>query len=889
MEKVLLDYYAGDEFCAGVWKSKYAIKNPGGITSTTRRSNSEDVPGEMHLRMAGELARAEAIGEKRIGDPMSENLSKMGRSFRSKSGISLGAGQIFKYFDKYKYIIPQGSIMAMLGNENAIGSLSNCFVIPSPVDSYGGIFKTDQQIAQLQKRRGGVGLNLNSLRPDGSVVTNAAGTSTGAHSFMDRYSSTTREVAQNGRRGALMLLMDCRHPDIFKFVSKKADLTKVTGANISVMLTDEFMQAVSDDEDFICCFPIDHRYQKKEGTPWDMYNYNQIYTGEIMIEKGLGKYWHMKIKAKELYEEIVKQAWGNAEPGVAFIDRIHDYSPDGVYSQFKAVASNPCGEIFMQAYDACRLLCLNLYNIVNEPFTENSAIDYDKLYEIAYIQQRLADDIVSLEIEYIDRIIAKIKHDKEPDDVKAVELDLWQNIKRVAMSSRRTGCGFTALADMLAALGLKYDSDEAIEIVGKVMKMKMMAELDCTIDLAITRGPFEGWDKRKEYPLVKEQDETWENSGNSFYKMIREEFPEQYERMKKYGRRNVSWSTVAPTGSASIISLLSKYPNTSAGIEPQFACYYFRNKKINPSDENIRVDFVDANGDSWMTSPVIMGGLKEWIDINGFKAGYLGLEHMPKEVLDELYKKSPYFNACAGDISWEKRIEMQSVVQRFTTHSISSTLNLPKNTPMNIVNDIYFKAWKSGLKGITIYRDGCRTGVLNTSAPTESASKFTYRDALKRPKEIEAKLDIVTVKGTKYAVVVGLIDSAPYEVFAFNLPDDVKVPCNGKTIKQKKGHYNFICEDGTLRNIQEAAVKKEEQTLTRLVSGMLRHGAKPEWVIDQIDKCDLEIVSFGKAISRTLAKFVEKKETGEKCPECGNSLVKQEGCVKCTGCSYSKC
>jgi ribonucleoside-diphosphate reductase alpha chain len=565
-----------------------------------------------------------------------------------------------------------------------------------------------------------------------------------------------------------------------------------------------------------------------------------------------------------------------------------------VYPEYVPVASNPCGEQWMQAYDACRLLCLNLYSIVRQPFRKEANIDYDLLYDIAYMQQRLADDIVELEIQHVDRIIQKIKDDKEPLETKATELDLWEKIKEVASSSRRTGCGFTALADMLAALGLKYDSDEALKVVGKVMHIKMKAELDCTIDLAIQRGPFKGWDPLKEfhsggpggYGPATEHDFK---GDNVFYQMLCDEFPEQVKRMLIYGRRNVSWSTVAPTGTVSIVSLLDKYPNVSAGIEPQFAMFYYRNKKVNAGEAGVRVDFKDANGDSWMTSPVVMGGLKEWIDIQGLPAGFVGVDQLPKEVLQELFEKSPYFGSCSGDIKWEKRIEMQALVQKYTTNAISSTINLPSNTSKDVVNDIYFKAWKSGLKGVTIYRDGCRTGVLNTTNASEGASKFTYRDAIKRPKEIEARLDVVTVKGIKYAVVVGLLDEKPYEVFAFNLPSEIKEPCTGKTIKVKKGHYNFLCDEVTLKNIQEIAVKKEEQTLTRLVSGMLRHGAKPEWVIGQIDKCDLEIVSFGKAVSRVLSKFVEKKETGEKCPECGNKLVKQEGCVKCTGCSYSKC
>lgn len=888
-----IEYYNGDEFSAGVWKNKYALKNE-------NQEVIEETPRDMHKRMVKELARAEGAYGKHINPELKEKLSDFGKWFQDEFwGVESGFPEdfIFKYFDKFKYIIPQGSIMSMLGNKYKIGSLSNCFVIPSPLDSYGGIFKTDQQLAQLAKRRGGVGMNIDTLRPENTPVLNAAGSSTGAHSFMDRFSNTTREVAQNGRRGALMLLMGCKHPDIFKFVIKKKDLTKVTGANISVILTDDFMRAATEDKDFYCTFPVNTSHPpllelnigEENDTP-----YNELIDLRVY---GWSCKYAMRIRAKELFDLIVEMAWQNGEPGVAFIDRITSYCPEGVYSQFAPIASNPCGEQWMQAYDACRLLALNFFNIVINAWKSGAYIDFDKLYEIAYIQQRLADDVVDLEIEYVQRIIDKIKSDPEPDDVKAIELDLWVNIKATAEASRRTGCGFTGLADMLAALGLKYDSDEAIQVIEKVMKTKMRAELDCTIDLAILRGTFKGWDVDKEFPTngrPTSDEGYWFDGGNDFYKMLLDEFPEQCTRMQKYGRRNASWSTVAPTGTMSIITILNKYANISAGIEPNFLPYFFRNVKV--VEGNDRVDFVDAQGDSWKTSAVVMGGFKEWVTANYIDVldnQPTKVENLTKERIEELFKESPYFGSCANDISWEKRIEIQAIVQRYTTNAISSTLNLPKDVTKETVAGIYEQAWKKGLKGVTIYRDGCRTGILNAENKKEG---FKYQDAIKRPKEIDADLHIVTAQGIKYAVIVGKFDNRPYELFAFKASDElVKTgSLKGRVVKGRRGHYNFVnCVEGnTIKDLQIVAEPGEEQILTRLISGMLRHGAKPQFVMEQIDKCDMEIVSFGKAISRILKKYCSDEDMVKRntCSNCGSSNVKmQEGCLTCSDCGFSKC
>lgn len=844
-KKTLLEYFNGDEMAGNVWKDKYAMEG-------------EETPDDMHLRMSKEFARIEEKLEEAYSNGYSiEKLSEFGQK-----NFILTTRRIYEYLKDFKWIVPQGSIMAMLGNTTKIGSLSNCFVIPDPYDSYGGILKTDERIIQLMKRRGGVGFGISTLRSIDTPVTNAAGTSTGAVSFMPRYSNSTREVAQNGRRGALMILIHVKHPDIFKFVVSKKDRTQITGANISVMLTDKFMRAVQEDGDFVCTFPIDT--EVVSGST-DGIEYNKLYTNPTNP-----KINYMKIRAKELFDLIVEMAWENAEPGIAFIDRVHDYSPDGVYEQFRATASNPCGEQWMQPYDACRLLTLNLFSVAMNPFRIDSKIDFDKLYEIAYIQQRLADDIVELELEYIIRIINKIKADPEPDDIKATELELWNNVYATTKASRRTGCGLTGLGDMLAALGLPYDCDKSLEVIEKVMKTKMRAELDCTIDLAILRGTFEGWDGDKE--IIDAIGE------NEFYQMICDDFPDQAWRMHLHGRRNVSMSTVAPVGTGSFLT------QTTSGLEPLFLGFYTRRVKI---VDEVKADFTDQNGDKWKEYAVLHPKFKQWIEMGPGRGG--NIEDFTKEELQVMFEKSPWFESTANDIDWEKRIEIQAIIQKYTTNAISSTINLPGDVSKEKVADIYKAAWKAGLKGVTIYRDGCRTGVL-----LKEKSSFEYKDAVKRPKELDAELHVVSVKGEKYAVAVGLFEGKPYEIFAFKAEAEVQKvkSLKGKITKVRKGHYNFTnCEEGnTIKDLQIMAESGEEQTLTRLVSGMLRHGAKPDFVSQQIEKCDLEVVSFGKALTRILNKFVEVQEVKGDCPECKiGKMIREEGCSKCKSCGFSKC
>ena len=873
-----LDYFGGDELAASVWIGKYALKNEKGEVI-------EETPDDMHLRMAREFARMENKYEIKYA----EGLSKLGKVFN----VHLHEAEILDLFRGFKYIVPQGSIMSMLGNKYAVGSLSNCFVVPAPYDSYGGIIRTDQHLVQLMKRRGGVGTNLNSLRPSGSIVKNSAGTSTGTVSFMDRYSNTTREVAQNGRRGALMLLLSVKHPEIFNFIKVKNDRTKITGANISVMLTDKFMEAAENDADFFCIFPVEQNlpYEyidgltRKNGVGFDEELFPKEYNKLIndpQDEKGIVKF--MRVKAREIFDLIVENAWENAEPGVAYMDRVVEYSPEGVYEQFRPIASNPCGEQWMQAYDACRLLAMNLFGFVVNPFTKDAYIDYDKLYEVSYLQQRLADDIVDLEIEYVNRIIEKIKNDPEPDNVKAIELELWLNIKDTATASRRTGCGITALGDMLAAVGLKYDSDEALKVIDRVMKTKMMGELDCTVDLAITRGTFKGWDINKEGHWCVEGDFL---GNNSFYNMLYIDFENQWDRMQKYGRRNVSWSTIAPTGSVSILT------QTTSGLEPLFLPFYMRRKKVNRHGED-KVDFVDQNGDCWMEYPILHPKFKDWVRTI-MSTEDKPVESYSKEIIQSLFEKSPWYGATANDIDWAKRVEIQSILQKYTTNAISSTINLPNDVSKEIVRNIYMASWKAGLKGVTIYRDGCRTGVLVAeSKPKVEINKFGYSDAIKRPKELRGELHTVSVKGEEYAVVVGLLDENPYEIFTFKNGLNFKKG-KGLVVRQKKGVYHFIPNneaEAGIANLQEAALHADQQILTRMISAMLRHGMNPQFIIGQVDKTPLEIVSFGKAVTRVLKYYIKEEELKGKvkCSDCGSDNVRlQEGCLTCNSCGSSKC
>jgi ribonucleoside-diphosphate reductase alpha chain len=838
MGNKLLEYFNNDELAANVWLSKYA-------------QEGEDTPDDMHRRMAKRFASIEdkyqfERSSRSDRATLHGKLSEYGRV-----RIDLTEESIYEFFKDFKYIIPQGSIMSQLGAKS-IGSLSNCFVIGEPEDSYGGIFQKDEEMAQLMKRRGGVGLDLSTLRPAGVATSNAAKSSTGPVSFMPRFSGTTREVAQDGRRGALMLSIDIKHPDSLNFIRVKRDLTQVTGANISVKLGNDFMEAVVKDDFFDLRFPCN-----VEPSQADSFK---------------------PIKAKEYWDEIIHSAHSMAEPGILFWDNITGYSPDGVYPQFKQVTTNPCGEIPMQPYDACRLIVVNLFSFVVNPFTEEAYFDFDHYYRVNYEAMRLSDDLIDLELEHIGRILDKIKNDPEPYPVKEKEWDLWLKVYNTAKASRRTGLGFTALADTFAALGEKYDSQSALLTMRDIGITKMESELDCTTDLAILRGTFEGWDKDLEFDLIASNEFI---GNNDFYKMLVEKFPEQVSKMYDYGRRNASWSTIAPAGTTSLMT------QTSSGIEPIFLVDYKRRKKVNPNDEDSRVDFTDQNGDTWQEFNVLHPKFENWYVVATHS------QHCPElaikilrgattEQLEEIKKLSPWYGSTANDIDWIERVEMQSVIQKYITHSISSTINLPNNVTEEVVSKIYLESWKKGLKGITVYRDGSRSGVLVSN--DVKAETFEYRDAPKRPKELNAEVHFVTRKGNKFTVIVGLYDGKPYEVFITE--NHLEIDKDNQVVKKKRGLYET--KEGCAITTYEDV---EVETVTRLLSVSLRHGANIKFVVEQLNKISGDMFSFSKVIARVLKKYIpDGSKSTVTCNDCkSENVVFEEGCNKCLDCGSSAC
>lgn len=822
-------YFNGDSLAASTWLSKYAMRNAEG-------QYLESTPRQMHERLSKEFARIEQRYSPVVQPGDLASLSAYGQ----KRSV-LSQEKIFNLFDKFRYVIPQGSVMATLGNPDVIASLSNCIVLPEIYDSYGGIFYTDQQMAQLFKRRCGVGVDLSSLRPSGRTVSNAAGTTSGAVSFMDRFSNTTREVAQNGRRGALMLTIDIAHPDAEQFVLKKQDLSKVTGANISVRISDEFMNAVVNDRTFTQRWPIDSD------------------KPEVVAH----------IRARELWNNIIRCAHNTAEPGIIFWDRQHWYSTSSVYPGFRNTSTNPCSEIAMQGGDSCRLIALNLFSFIDSPFTKEASFNATRFYEIVYEAQRLMDDLVDLELEAVEKILGKVDQDPEPDFIKSVERNTWELLYNAGKRGRRTGLGFTALADMLAALGIKFDSDDALDKVDEMMRIKCRAEFDSSIDMAIERGKFEAFN-----PAVEDSSE--------FVQMMRAEMPDVYERMMTYGRRNISLSTVAPTGTLSILS------QTSSGIEPVFMQSYKRRKKINRTDPTVKVDFIDASGDAWQEFVVYHPKLKNWMEVTG--------NH------DE--KQSPWAQCTAPEIDWKKRIEMQAIVQKYTTHSISSTINLPSNADVDTVGQIYQLAWEKGLKGITVYRDGSRSGVLipNDTAKPENKTGFE-----KRPKILEAEIVRFLNGNEKWIAVVGLLNGKPYEIFtgraeeAFVVPASVK---QGWIIKNKSDDgtkrydFRYVDRDGYKVTIEglSRSFNPEFWNYAKLISGVLRHNMPINHVVDLISNLNLydsSINTWKNGVARALQKYIpDGAAPGDrKCGSCGDpeGLYYEEGCLKCKSCGYSKC
>ena len=831
-----LKYFGGDELAARVWSSKYALKDSDGKIY-------ELTPDDMHHRIASELARI----EKKYPNPMGEE-------------------KIFELLSHFKYIVPQGSPMAGIGNNFQVGSLSNCFVIglDGHPDSYGGIIRIDEEQVQLMKRRGGVGHDLSHIRPKGSPVKNSALTSTGLVPFMERYSNSTREVAQDGRRGALMLSVSIKHPDSEAFIDAKMTEGKVTGANVSVRIDDEFMRAAVGGKKYIQQYPVDSATPK----------------------------YKKEIEASALWHKIVHNAWKSAEPGVLFWDTIIRESVPDCYADlgFKTISTNPCGEIPLCPYDSCRLLAINLYSYVKNPFTADAEFDFELFKKHVSCAQRLMDDIIDLESEKIDLILHKIDSDPETDEVKAVEKHLWEKIRTKTLKGRRTGVGTTAEGDMLAALGLTYGTDAATAMSESVHKTLALAAYGASVNLAKERGAFEIYDARRE-------------QNNPFINRIKDAAPEIYEDMVKYGRRNIACLTIAPTGTTSIMT------QTTSGIEPVFLPVYKRRRKVNPNDPEAHIDFVDETGDAFEEYIVYHPKFITWMKTNGIDT----TARYSQEELDALIAKSPYFKATSNDVDWLAKVRMQGRIQKWVDHSISVTINLPNDVSEELVNKLYVEAWQSGCKGCTVYRDGSRAGVLiSTKKEKKDTPKQKYmaeeEHILKRPIELEA--DVVRFQNNKekWIAFIGLINGRPYEIFTGLADDDEGIFCpksvsKGKIIKavddkgNKRYDFQFINKRGYKTTIEGLSDKfnPEFWNYAKLISGVLRYGMPIDQVLKLVSGLELDsksINTWKMGVERALKKYLPNgtKASGQKCPNCGQeTLIYQEGCLICTSCGTSKC
>lgn len=788
-----LEYFNNDDLAAKVFIDKYALKNREGDIL-------EKTPTDMHYRIAKELAEVE---KKKFQKPLTVE-------------------KIFTYLDKFKRIIFQGSPMFGIGNYYQYTSLANCFLVESPEDSYGGILKTDEQIVQICKRRGGVGIDISKLRPNHTPTLNAAGSSTGIVPFMERYSNSIREVGQHNRRGASLISLNVHHPEVLSFIQAKKDLKKITGSNISVKLTDEFLKAVEKNID----------YQQK----WPVDSDNPTISNYV--------------RAKKVWDTIVDNAHQTSEPGLLFWDTVDRETPSNCYEEYTAKGVNPCGELLLSELSACRLLLLNLYTYVREPFTKKAYFDFEWFYNDAQIAQRFQENMIDLEVKSINRIINKIKQDPELLEIKNRELELWEKIKHKTISGRRTGTGITALGDTLAALNVKYGSKKSIEIVDEVYKTLKLACYQSSVDMAKELGPFEGWNYEKE-------------KDNPFLLQIQQESPALYKEMKKYGRRHVSLLTTSPAGSVSILC------QTTAGIEPVYELKYKRRKKVSANEEENNVDFVDQNNDKWVEFDIYHPKLKEWMEVTKQKN----------------IEKSPW--VCATNINWKDRIKVQAAGQKHNDHSISSTVNLAKDITKEEISKIYLEAWKSGCKGITIYRQGSRDGIL--------IEKDENKDITKRPKSLPCNVHHTTIKGNKYFVLVGIWhDGTPYEVFAGKngfLSTDIKT---GHIIRKRKNFYKaeFNDKDETELSPITATMSDIEESFSRMVSMSLRSGADMYLVVSQLEKIGGDDVhNFAKCIARALKQYIpdNTKMDGEKCPQCNADLVRIGGCPTCSSCSYSKC
>lgn len=808
-----ISYFNGDELAAGVFVGKYALRDQDG-------NILESNPDQMHRRLAKEFARIEA----NYPNPLTEE-------------------EIYNLFKNFEFVIPQGSPMSAIGNNYQIQSVSNCFVIESPKDSYSGILKTDQEQAQIMKRRGGVGFDISNIRPKGSKTKNAARTTDGIGVFMERFSNTCREVAQGGRRGALMLTISCHHPEIRTFINIKKDLKKVTGANISIRLTDEFMNAVKNKQKVELRWPVDSKNPSIKES----------------------------VDAESLWNEIIEAAWSCAEPGILFWDNVLKYTPSDIYKDFgyETISTNPCAELVLSAMDSCRLMCINLMGFVKNKFTSSAQFDYDNYSKIVIQSQRLMDDMIDLEIEQIDKILRKIEIDPEDDAIKFYEKRLWENIRTACVNGRRTGLGITALGDTLAALGIKYGSPESIEVTEKIYKTLAINSYKSSCIMAGERGCFPVFDRslEKDHPFIS--------------RIINSD-AELLELYNTHGRRNIANTTTAPTGSVSTMT------QTTSGIEPAYLIFYKRRKKINPNDVNSRVDFVDDMGDKWQEYPVFHHAFKSWMDINGYKLD----ESKNYKTADDLefYKVSPYYQSTSNDIDWLASVEIQSVAQRWICHAISKTCNVPESCTKGTISEVYMKAWEHGCKGFTVYRDKCRAGVLISGGSNDSKKDtFNKTTAPKRPKSLDCDIYETKVGGEEFFVVVGKYQNTPYEIFAGK--GKITHHKHGKLVKIKRGHYDLHTEDGVIENIS-SKFTDEEVVIARMTSLSLRHGSDIKFIVDQIEKAPGDMHSFGKSIGRILKKYIPngEKVTGQSCDSCkSESLVREEGCVSCKSCGWSKC
>jgi len=827
--KASLKYFKGDDLAARVWVNKYALKDSfGNIFELT--------PDDMHRRLAKEIARIEQL----YPNPLTEE-------------------EIFSVLKDFKYIVPQGGPMTGIGNDYQVASLSNCFVVGNDgkSDSYGGIMKIDQEQVQLMKRRGGVGHDLSHIRPKGSPVKNSALTSTGIVPFMERYSNSTREVAQDGRRGALMLSVSIKHPDSENFIDAKLEQGKVTGANVSVKLQDDFMHAVESETPYIQQYPIDSK--------------DPIYQKEI--------------NAGDLWSKIVKNAWKSAEPGILFWDNIIKESIPDCYADlgYRTVSTNPCGEIPLCPYDSCRLLAINLYSYVEHPFTKQAKFNFDLFKEHVHYAQRIMDDIIDLELEKIDAILDKVNADPEDEHIKFTEKNLWENIKRKANEGRRTGIGITAEGDMLAALGLRYGSEIATDFSEEIHKTTALEAYRSSVYLAKDRGPFTIYNAERE-------------KNNPMINRIKNADPALYEKMEKYGRRNIALLTIAPTGTTSLMT------QTTSGIEPVFLPVYKRRRKVNPGDKDVRVDFTDESGDTWEEYIVFHHKFKTWMEANGYETN----REYSQEDLNELVKISPYFKATSNDVDWLAKVRMQGRIQKWVDHSISVTINLPADAKEELVGELFFEAWKSGCKGVTVYRDGSRSGVLIANDDKEKKKSTGF--PTKRPEKLEAEVVRFQNNKDKWIAFVGLLDNRPYEIFTgFSDDEDgILLPrsiTKGYIIKSREDEetsrydFQYMNSRGYKTTIEGLSHKFNPVywNYAKLISGTLRHGMPIHKVVDLVTSLQLDnetINSWKAGVARALKKYVPDGTLAEdaKCEECGSDeVIYQEGCLTCISCGSSKC